>query len=103
MAIFSRNTIFLTSGSLTLESYCHGGLCQHDILYCQPYNSVKEIFTAGKIYPFSNLTLDTLAVSPGLVRASQRVGGAVSHKPLDLLRTYLHAAFTRLGLNSRTR
>lgn len=71
-------------------------------LYCQLYNSVKEIFTAGKIYPFSNLTLDTLAVNPGLVSAWHCVGGDVSHKPLDLLRTYLHAAFTRLGLNSMT-
>lgn len=77
-------------GSLTIEPSTGSQLRKHGLLYCQHYNTSKEIFAAGNHYPFSNPALDTLALDPGLVRMWRHVGGALSHSPLSILRAYLH-------------
>ncbi|KAJ6121232.1 hypothetical protein N7523_005512 [Penicillium sp. IBT 18751x] len=60
------------------------------LLYAQLYNTSKEIFTVGKVYPFGNLALDTLALLATLVRILQHTGGAHAHSRATLLRGYLH-------------
>jgi hypothetical protein len=77
-------------GALTLEPSPKSALWQYGLRYCQHYNTSKEIFAAGKQYPFQNAQVDTLTVDPGMVRTWQHVGGAVSHSPLAVLQAYLH-------------
>lgn len=77
-------------GSMTLEPYPKSPLRKQGLLYCQLYNTSKDILAAGNHYPFQNERLDTLALDPGMVRTWQHIGGAVSHSPLTLLRAYLH-------------
>ncbi|PCG88336.1 Hypothetical protein PENO1_110820 [Penicillium occitanis (nom. inval.)] len=77
-------------GSLTLEPSSKSALWKHGLRYSQHYNTSKEIFAAGKQYPFQSAQLDTLAVDPAMIRTWQHVGGAVSHSPLAVLQAYLH-------------
>ncbi|EER22854.1 hypothetical protein CPC735_001700, partial [Coccidioides posadasii C735 delta SOWgp] len=77
-------------GSMTLEPHRCSPLRRRGLLYCQFYNTVKEVFAAGQHSPFANENLDTLALDPGLVRTWQHIGKAISHSPLALLRAYIH-------------
>ncbi|KAF9882577.1 hypothetical protein FE257_006752 [Aspergillus nanangensis] len=77
------------TGSLTLETrrsspHRHAGL-----LYSQFYASVKEVFAAGNIYPFTNSSIESLALDPKLRKTWQLVGGGLSHDPVALIRAYL--------------
>lgn len=80
-------------GSLTIQPHLgrRSALRRHGLLYIQLYNTSKGIFAAGNTYPFANHALDTLALDPGLVRAWQHIGQALSHSPQAILRAYLHA------------
>ncbi|EDN04950.1 predicted protein [Histoplasma mississippiense (nom. inval.)] len=78
------------AGSLTLETRPRSALRQSGLLYCQFYNTIKEVFAAGNHYAFGAEHLDTLALDPGLVRMWQHVGRGVSHQPLQVLQAYLH-------------
>lgn len=76
--------------SMTLAPTVKSNLWRSGLRYSQHYNASKNILAAGKIYPFQNQRLDTLALDPGMARTWQHVGGAVSHSPLTVLRAYLH-------------
>ncbi|KAL2807989.1 hypothetical protein BJX63DRAFT_436566 [Aspergillus granulosus] len=77
------------SGSLTLETCRSSPQRQAGLLYTQLYSSVKEVFAAGDVYPFSNPALDTLALDPQLRKTWQSVGGGLSYNPIALMRAYL--------------
>lgn len=77
-------------GSLTLAPHPKSALWTGGLRYCQLYNTTKEIFAAGKQYPFQNAQLDTIGIDPGMVRTWQHVGGAISHSPLAVLQAYTH-------------
>lgn len=79
-------------GSLTIEphSKLNSALRRNGLLYIQLYNTSKEIFAAGKTYPFANPALDTLALDAGLVKSWQHLGRAISHSPASILRAYIH-------------
>nr|KMM66544.1 hypothetical protein CPAG_02882 [Coccidioides posadasii RMSCC 3488] len=77
-------------GSMMLEPHWCSLLRRRGLLYCQFYNTVKEVFAAGQHSLFANENLDMLALDPGLVRTWQHIGKAISHSPLALLRAYIH-------------
>ncbi|KAJ6050763.1 uncharacterized protein N7446_010872 [Penicillium canescens] len=78
------------TGSLTLETRRSSPQRQAGLLYTQLYSSVKEVFAAGDVYPFSNPALETLALDPQLRKTWQQVGGGLSHDPVALMRAYLN-------------
>ncbi|KAJ5100164.1 hypothetical protein N7532_007165 [Penicillium argentinense] len=78
------------SGSMTLETHRTSPQRQAGLLYTQLYSSVKEVFAAGDVYPFSNPSLETLALDPQLRKTWQYVGGGLSHDPIALMRAYLN-------------
>lgn len=88
---FYPQSLLRDQPSMTIAPAVRSGLRKGGLRYCQHYNASKNIFAAGKIYPFQNERLDTLAIDPGMARTWQHVGGAVSHSPLTVLRAYLHA------------
>ena len=61
------------------------------LLYSQFYSSVKEVFTAGNQYPFTNTAIKTLALDPQLRKTWQHVGAGLSHDPIALVKAYLYA------------
>ncbi|EFW15480.1 conserved hypothetical protein [Coccidioides posadasii str. Silveira] len=77
-------------GSMTLELHWCSPLHHQGLLYCQFYNTIKEVFMAGQHFLFANENLDMLALDPGLVQTWQHIGKAISHSPLALLRAYIH-------------
>jgi hypothetical protein len=54
------------TGSLTLETQRSSPQRQAGLFYSQFYASVKEVFSAGKTYPFTNSSMETLALDPKL-------------------------------------
>ncbi|KAK2793818.1 hypothetical protein FQN50_009980 [Emmonsiellopsis sp. PD_5] len=78
------------AGSLTLETRPKSALRQSGLLYCQFYNTIKEVFAAGNHYTFGAEHLDTLTLDPGLIRTWQHIGRVSSHSPYQTLRAYLH-------------
>ncbi|EFW13182.1 conserved hypothetical protein [Coccidioides posadasii str. Silveira] len=77
-------------GSMMLEPHQCFPLHHQGLLYCQFYNTIKEVFMASQHSPFANENLDTLALDPGLVQTWQHIGKAISHSSLALLRAYIH-------------
>jgi hypothetical protein len=77
------------TGSLTLETRRTLPQRQAGLYYSQFYASVKEVFAAGNIYPFTNTRVETLALDPQLRKTWQTVGGGLSHNPVALNRAYL--------------
>jgi hypothetical protein len=77
------------TGSLTLETRRTSPQRQAGLYYSQFYASVKEVFAAGNIYPFTNTGVETLALDPQLRKTWQTVGGGLSHNPVALNRAYL--------------
>ena len=73
------------SDDLTLETHRTSPQQQTGLLYTPFYSSVKAVFVAGDVYPFSNLTLETLALDPQLCKTWQYVGGGLSHDPIVLM------------------
>ncbi|KAE8383988.1 hypothetical protein BDV23DRAFT_192381 [Aspergillus alliaceus] len=75
-----------------LESYTEwiGQQQPHRLPCSRFYSSVKEVFTAGNVYPFTNPTLELLALDPQLHKTWQHVGGRLSHNPVALIQAYLH-------------
>ncbi|KAL5366723.1 hypothetical protein BJX96DRAFT_183344 [Aspergillus floccosus] len=77
------------TGSLTLETRQTSPQRRAGLYYSQFYASVKEVFAAGNIYPFTNTAMETLALDPQLRKTWQTVGGGLSHNPIALNRAYL--------------
>ena len=54
------------SGSMILETRSRSTQRQAGLLYSQFSSSVKEVFAAGDVYPFTNSGMETLAIDPQL-------------------------------------
>jgi hypothetical protein len=52
--------------SLTIETRKHSQRRAAGLLYSQFYSSVKEVFAAGNMYPFTNIAIKTLALNKKL-------------------------------------
>src|SRR4051812_18398106 len=78
------------SGSLTIESHRGSKSRAAGLLYSQFYPSIKEVFAAGNVYPFTNAAIETLALDPKLRKTWQQVGAGLSHDPIALIRAYLY-------------
>ncbi|PVH90385.1 hypothetical protein DM02DRAFT_547899, partial [Periconia macrospinosa] len=78
------------SGSMTIETHKNSKNRASGLLYSQFYSSIKEIFAAGNVYPFTNAAIETLALDPKLRKTWQHVGAGLSHDPVALIRAYLY-------------
>jgi hypothetical protein len=76
--------------SIGLEPGLKSQLRAWGLLYSQFYNSVKEVFTAGNQYPFTNTAIETLALDPQLQKTWQHVRAGLSHDPIALMKAYLY-------------
>ncbi|EWZ78628.1 hypothetical protein FOCG_18198 [Fusarium oxysporum f. sp. radicis-lycopersici 26381] len=78
------------TGSLTIET----GKCfsrrAAGLLYSQFYSSVKEVFAAGNVYPFTNAAIETLALNKKLRKTWELIGGGLSRQPTALIKAYLY-------------
>lgn len=88
--VFYPLSLLHDTGSVTFETHLNSRSRQAGLLYSQFYSSVKEIFAAGNVYPFTNTALETLALDPQLRKTWQSVGGGLSHDPVALMRAYLY-------------
>lgn len=87
------------STSITIETHrCSKGRAV-GLLYSQFYASIK-VFVAGKVYPFTNVAIETLALDPKLQKTWQHVGAGLSHDLIALVRAYL---YTKLRCHYATR
>ncbi|KAH7341167.1 hypothetical protein BKA66DRAFT_448341 [Pyrenochaeta sp. MPI-SDFR-AT-0127] len=88
--VFYPFSMLHDSGSLTIET--HRGSKSHasGLLYSQFYPSIKELFAAGNVYPFTNAAIETLSLDPKLRKTLQQVGAGLSHDPVALIRAYLY-------------
>ncbi|KAH6604293.1 hypothetical protein Trco_007739 [Trichoderma cornu-damae] len=85
--VFYPFTMLRDSGSLTIETRKRSEQRSAGLLYSQFYPSVKEVFAAGNVYPFTNAAIETLALDKKLRKTWELVGGGLSHQPVaDLLR-----------------
>ncbi|KAH7114180.1 hypothetical protein B0J13DRAFT_533688 [Dactylonectria estremocensis] len=78
------------TGSLTIETGKRSSRRAAGLLYSQFYPSVKEIFAAGNVYPFTNTAIETLALDKKLRKTWELVGGGLSHQPAALIKAYLY-------------
>jgi hypothetical protein len=78
------------TGSLTIRTGQHSSRRTAGLLYTQFYPSIKEIFAAGNVYPFTNTAIEALALDKKLRRTWELVGGALSHQPAALMKAYLY-------------
>jgi hypothetical protein len=88
--VFYPLSMLQDSGSLTIETSPKSWLRASGLLYTQHYSSVKEIFAAGNVYPFTNTAIETLALDKSLRRRWELVGGGLSHNPTALMKAYLY-------------
>lgn len=68
-------------------SYSH----RAGLAYSQFYTSEKEIFDAGKTYPFRDGALKSLALDPKVRVGWQKSGGAYNHRPETLEKSYMES------------
>ncbi|GKU15871.1 unnamed protein product [Fusarium langsethiae] len=78
------------TGSLTIETGKRSSRRAAGLLYSQFYSSVKEVFAAGNVYPFTNTAIETLALDKKLRKTWELVGGGLSHQPAALIKAYLY-------------
>lgn len=78
------------SRSLTIKTYQGSKSRAGGLLYSQFYPSIKEVFAAGNVYPFTNAAIETLALDPQLRKTWQQVRAGLSHDPIALTRAYLY-------------
>lgn len=78
------------TGSLTIETRKRSSRRTAGLLYTQFYPSVKEVFAAGNVYPFTNTAIETLALDKKLRKTWELVGGGLSHRPAALMKAYIY-------------
>ena len=61
--VFYPFTLLRDTGSLTLETGKRSQCRTVGLLYSQFYPSIKEVFAAGNVYPFTNTAIETLALT----------------------------------------
>ncbi|KAI8676082.1 hypothetical protein NCS56_00495100 [Fusarium sp. Ph1] len=64
--VFYPFSMLYDTGSLTVETGQRSSRRAAGLLYTQFYPSVKEIFAAGSVYPFTNSAIETLALDKKL-------------------------------------
>ncbi|KAF8536858.1 hypothetical protein BDD12DRAFT_746919, partial [Trichophaea hybrida] len=81
----------LTSESSNMMSVPTGRNAMHPagLAYSQYYTWTKEIFDAGKIYPFMNDGIEAIALDPRLTKACQLAGRATVVNPKQMHHAYL--------------
>ena len=65
---------------MTIETHRSSKSRAGGLLYSQFYSSIKEIFAAGNVYPFTNAAIETLALDPKLRKTWQHVGAGLSRR-----------------------
>ncbi|RBR24094.1 uncharacterized protein FIESC28_03093 [Fusarium coffeatum] len=88
--VFYPFSMLRDTGSLTIETGKHSSRRAAGLLYSQFYSSVKEVFAAGNVYPFTNTAIETLALDKKLRKTWELVGGGLSHQPAALIKAYLY-------------
>ncbi|RSL86279.1 hypothetical protein CDV31_016424 [Fusarium ambrosium] len=88
--IFYPFSMLRDTGSLTIETGRRSLRRAAGLLYSQFYPSVKEVFAAGNVYPFTNTAIETLALDKKLRKTWELVGGGLSHQPEALIKAYLY-------------
>ncbi|KAH7109785.1 hypothetical protein EDB81DRAFT_849298 [Dactylonectria macrodidyma] len=88
--VFYPFSMLRDTGSLTIETGKRSSRRAAGLLYSQFYPSVKEIFAAGNVYPFTNTAIETLALDKKLRKTWELVGGGLSHQPAALIKAYLY-------------
>ena len=92
------------SVSLTIEPCLSSGWRHECLPYSQFYSSVKEVFAAGDVYPFTNPAIESLALDRKLRRTWEHVGKGLSHNPVALMKAYLYAKWRcHSGLRGSTK
>ncbi|KAF8534327.1 hypothetical protein BDD12DRAFT_860927 [Trichophaea hybrida] len=77
------------SSNMTIVPTGRNAMRLAGLAYSQYYTSTKEIFDAGKIYPFMNDGIEAIAIDPRLTKAFQLAGGATVVNPEQVHRAYL--------------
>ncbi|KAF8534842.1 hypothetical protein BDD12DRAFT_858376, partial [Trichophaea hybrida] len=77
------------SSNMTIVPTGRNAMSLAGLAYSQYYTSTKEIFDAGKIYPFMNDGIEAIAIDPRLTKAFQLAGGATVVNPEQVHRAYL--------------
>jgi hypothetical protein len=94
------------TGSLTVETERRSPRRAAGLLYSQFYLSIKEVFTAGNIYLFTNPAIKSLALDKKVWKTWELVGGGLSHQPVALIKAYLYTKlqcyFASLGLMAKS-
>ena len=88
--VFYPFTMLQDTGSLTIETGKRSPRRMAGLLYCQFYPSIKEVFAAGNVYPFTNPAIESLALDKKLRKTWELVGGGLSHQPVALVKAYLY-------------
>ncbi|EXM12789.1 hypothetical protein FOTG_18732 [Fusarium oxysporum f. sp. vasinfectum 25433] len=88
--VFYPFSMLKDTGSLTIETGKRSQRRAAGLLYSQFYSSVKEVFAAGNVYPFTNAAIETLALDKKLRKTWELVGGGLSHQPTALIKAYLY-------------
>ncbi|KAM6506729.1 hypothetical protein FALCPG4_018848 [Fusarium falciforme] len=88
--VFHPFSMLRDTGSLTIETGKRSLRRAAGLLYSQFYPSVKEVFAAGNVYPFTNTAIETLALDKKLRKTWELVGGGLSHQPAALIKAYLY-------------
>ena len=65
--------------ALILETLLKSFFCHYGLLYCQFYNSCKEVFAAGNCYSFENKNINTLALNSKLICIWTYISWVISH------------------------
>ncbi|RKK84479.1 hypothetical protein BFJ68_g17353 [Fusarium oxysporum] len=88
--VFYPFSMLQDTGSLTIETGKRSQRRAAGLLYSQFYSSVKEVFAAGNVYPFTNAAIETLALDKKLRKTWELIGGGLSHQPAALIKAYLY-------------
>jgi hypothetical protein len=88
--LFYPFSMLKDSGSLTIEAHQTSRSRTSGLLYSQFYSSIKEVFTAGNTYPFTNPAIEGLSLDYRLRKTWQNVGAGLSHNPIALMKAYLY-------------
>ncbi|EKJ68583.1 hypothetical protein FPSE_11241 [Fusarium pseudograminearum CS3096] len=88
--VFYPFSMLRDTGSLTIETGKRSSRRAAGLLYSQFYSSVKEVFAAGNVYPFTNTAIETLALDKKLRKTWELVGGGLSNQPAALIKAYLY-------------
>ena len=89
--VFYDVAMLRDTSNLSSTPSAKSSLRRDGLVYSQFYSSFKEIFDAGKTFPFANDGLEGLALDPG-VRAAAAAAAHATQAPQDVLeKSYKHS------------